>query len=346
MVYQRPPTVELPCTGRSLRSRWRLCRLTDAACPLRAVSAMYGDIQPQEGTGAPRHSPDVSLRGAKRRGNLGKALPIYTECRRTQSPPNLTAAALVAQGRRARENVAALTAQPLAALPPYGCGVPLAGCERLRQLQISGYSADRTDFQICHCEAPKGPWQSRSIRSDNRRAIGEIVTAFPRLHPKGTSSRFALRAPRRFAPRNDKSEVRTVFTMARSERQCLPEIAPQGHFLALRAQGATSAVGLLAMTNLGALHVRHECLHLCSCQRRSLTAATDAIGACRFNGSRYETTVRHRASRTPLPYNAPMIQAARGYPGRPVSIIGNLPCALPSPACAPPSCGRSARRPG
>ena len=28
------------------------------------------------------------------------------------------------------------------------------------------------------------------------------------------------------------------------------EIAPQGHFLALRAQGATSAYGLLAMTNL------------------------------------------------------------------------------------------------
>ncbi len=31
------------------------------------------------------------------------------------------------------------------------------------------------------------------------------------------------------------------------------EIAPQGHFLALRAQGATSAFGLLAMTNLEAL---------------------------------------------------------------------------------------------
>ena len=40
-----------------------------------------------------RH-PDVSLRGAKRRGNLGKALPIYTECRRTQSLSNLTVAAL------------------------------------------------------------------------------------------------------------------------------------------------------------------------------------------------------------------------------------------------------------
>ena len=38
----------------------------------------------------------------------------------------------------------------------------------------------------------------------------------------------------------------------RRNRNCLPEIAPQGHFLALRAQGATSAVGLLAMTKLTA----------------------------------------------------------------------------------------------
>ena len=34
----------------------------------------------------------------------------------------------------------------------------------------------------------------------------------------------------------------------RRKRNCLHEIAPQGHFLALRAQGATSACGLLAMT--------------------------------------------------------------------------------------------------
>ena len=31
---------------------------------------------------------------------------------------------------------------------------------------------------------------------NNRKTIGEIAAAFPRLHPKGTSSRFALRAPR------------------------------------------------------------------------------------------------------------------------------------------------------
>ena len=36
--------------------------------------------------------------------------------------------------------VAALTAQPLAALPPYGCGVPLAGCERpLHRLPLTRY---------------------------------------------------------------------------------------------------------------------------------------------------------------------------------------------------------------
>ena len=35
--------------------------------------------------------------------------------------------------------VAALTAQPLAALPPYGCGVPLAGCERHAGRQYPGH---------------------------------------------------------------------------------------------------------------------------------------------------------------------------------------------------------------
>ena len=47
-----------------------------------------------------------------------------------------------------------------------------------------------------------------------------------------------------------------VLSAAGTDCKCLPEIAPQGHFLALRAQGATSACGLLAMTNLEAL--RHK----------------------------------------------------------------------------------------
>ena len=55
----------------------------------------------------------------------------------------------------------------------------------------------------------------------------------------------------------------------RRKRSCLPEIA-------------TSACGLLAMTSLGALHIRRKFLQICSCQRRSLSAATDAIGTCYF----------------------------------------------------------------
>ena len=52
----------------------------------------------------------------------------------------------------------------------------------------------------------------------------------------------------------------------RRNRECLPEIAPQGHFLALRAQGATSAFGLLAMTNLGGLRHRIHATDIASPQ--------------------------------------------------------------------------------
>ena len=48
-----------------------------------------------------------------------------------------------------------------------------------------------------------------------------VIRAYAaRLHPKGTSSRFALRAPRRFAPRNDKSEAITILTAAGTDWKC------------------------------------------------------------------------------------------------------------------------------
>ena len=37
---------------------------------MRVVSALYRNIQSRKGAGAPPHHPDVSFRGAKRRGNL------------------------------------------------------------------------------------------------------------------------------------------------------------------------------------------------------------------------------------------------------------------------------------
>ena len=52
-----------------------------------------------------------------------------------------------------------------------------------------------------------------------RRHSVYIGGAFPRLHPKGTSSRFALRAPRRFAPRNDKPLAFTILSTAVPQRK-------------------------------------------------------------------------------------------------------------------------------
>ena len=118
----------------------------------------------------------------------------------------------------------------------------------------------------CHCEEAAG----------RRGNLGKAVTFSPKVscYPP----RFCEIATGAKRPRNDKSGDFTVLTIAGTGRKCaagrgqpgpysgahhlttagtgckcLPEIAPQGHFLALRAQGATSACGLLAMTNLGRL---------------------------------------------------------------------------------------------
>ena len=74
--------------------------------------------------------------------------------------------------------------------------------------------------QICHCTAAKGPCNLAVPGRITQEGSGEIATASPRLHPKGTSSRFALRAPRRFAPRNDKSEAITILTAAGTDWKC------------------------------------------------------------------------------------------------------------------------------
>ena len=58
-------------------------------------------------------------------------------------------------------SVAALTAQPLAALPPYGCGVPLAGSERLAGWQVIEWlrrPRNAPRFVIPRSEAT---WESR-----------------------------------------------------------------------------------------------------------------------------------------------------------------------------------------
>ena len=58
--------------------------------------------------------------------------------------------------------------------------------------------------------------------------------------------------------------------------------------------GDSHVASLLRMTNLGALHVHRECLHICNCQWRSVSAATDAIGLCVFIDALCELQVPSR----------------------------------------------------
>ena len=104
-----------------------------------------------------------------------------------------------------------------------------------------------------------------------RRGFPVIRPGTARLHPKGTSSRFALRAPRRLAPHNDKSGVITVLTGACTSRQ----------------RCAGSGMPLPYNSGCG----RRNCFKICNCQWRSGSAATDAIGLYVFAGSLYELQV-------------------------------------------------------
>ena len=119
-------------------------------------------------------------------------------------------------------------AQPLAALPPYGCGVPFTGGER-----HAGWHYLRHKFI-----GARPP--SLSFRGAKRRgnlAVHGWIIGKPRRKrnclPEIATSAYGLLAM-------TSRGASTVLTAAGTDRGCFHEIAPQGHFLALRAQGATS----------------------------------------------------------------------------------------------------------
>ena len=135
--------------------------------------------------------------------------------------------------------------------------------------KCSGAPLHRPDVSLRGGRRPT--WQSREGTHDFADRFPTIQSGAARLHPKGTSSRFALRAPRRLAPHNDKSGVITVLTGACTSRQ----------------RCAGSGMPLPYNSGCG----RRNCFKICNCQWRSGSAATDAIGLCVFAGSLYELQV-------------------------------------------------------
>ena len=73
--------------------------------------------------------------------------------------PVASAAAIPAQPAGREENVAAVTAQPLAALPPYGCGVPFTGGERHAGCRFGGTPPTAPDLvgERRRCAPPPAP---------------------------------------------------------------------------------------------------------------------------------------------------------------------------------------------
>ena len=162
-----------------------------------------------------------------------------------------------------------------------------------------------------------------------RRGYPVIRPGTARLHPKGTSSRFALRAPRRFAPHNDTSggaavhqrppavelsrtwrsgSAATVKSVSTHVRRCpvhlgrpllrLPRrLAPRNDKSgaitvltgACTSRQRCAGSGMPLPYNSGC--GRRNCFKICNCQWRSGSAATDAIGLCVFAGSLYELQV-------------------------------------------------------
>ena len=153
----------------------------------------------------------------------------------------------------------------------------------------------RNCFKICNCQ-----WRSLSAATDainlcvfsvaraNCKCLPEIATApsGPRndksgnLHGRRNCFKICNCQWRSLSAATDAINL-CVFSVARANCKCLPEIAtaPSGP----------------RNDKSGNLHGRRNCFKICNCQWRSLSAATDAIGFYRFNGSLYGSFVQRRA---------------------------------------------------
>ena len=129
----------------------------------------------ERATVKPACTPDLSLRGAKRRGNLGKVLPFSTSHRKTACTPDLS----LRGGRRPTWQSREGTPDPYR--PPLKrCWPPdlsLRGGRRPTWQSREG-TPDPYRPPLKQCWPPdlslrggrRPTWQSRSTRSDNRKA--------------------------------------------------------------------------------------------------------------------------------------------------------------------------------
>ena len=136
-------------------------------------------------------------------------------------------------------------------------------------------SADRAMPQVCHCEEAAGRRGALSAKREevplgcNLAGPGWITGQLLRI--RKLAREIATGAKR---PRNDNSGVHTILAMACTDCKC----------------GAGPGCPL----PYNGVYGRREYPEICSCHRRSVSAATDAIGAYHFNDGLYGLQVPSR----------------------------------------------------
>ena len=120
----------------------------------------------------------------------------------------------------------------------YGSGVPSRDCHVASLLAMTsrGASTVLTAAGTDRGCLPEIATSASGLLAMTNRGASTVLTAAGT--DRGCLPEIATSASGLLAMTNRGAS--TVLTAAGTDRGCLPEIAPQGHFLALRAQGATS----------------------------------------------------------------------------------------------------------
>ena len=209
---------------------------------------------------------------------------------------------------------------------------------------ICGTNSVAQGKQVCHCEGALRPWQSRSTRSDNRKASGEYGSVTQRGVEDAAPYKACavdivhgnLQLPKALTERRYRRNRLVRFIVALYELQLPSRDCHVGRWPPRN-------------DNSKPLHFRRCCPITYQPARRSLSAATDAIGWYVFVDSLFVSPVGRREGHAPplqRAADARIIQQKQGRTGLGASLFFQLLIPPPAWACRGACTWSSSRRGG
>ncbi len=209
---------------------------------------------------------------------------------------------------------------------------------------ICGTNSVAQGKQVCHCEGALRPWQSRSTRSDNRKASGEYGSVTQRGVEDAAPYKACavdivhgnLQLPKALTERRYRRNRLVRFIVALYELQLPSRDCHVGRWPPRN-------------DNSKPLHFRRCCPITYQPARRSLSAATDAIGWYVFVDSLFVSPVGRREGHAPplqRVADARIIQQKQGRTGLGASLSFQLLIPPPAWACRGACTWSSSRRGG